>query len=452
MAGCESNTPVEALSEQGELTATELLGQSPVVVDSLGTEERQQFKSGPIFPPVITENLRKMLEEQGINPDSLTWPESPAKGNWLVGRQVWEKYLENQKIDSDSLFGEAVHRSAKPHLEFDVTPLAENMATPASTEFIVTDGHGSPSSGSITIQYEGEQVTTSYTSSDNTFSVASMISHKINDDADIQLTSIVSGAEVTVTEKRPGCEFNGNLVHISFSTGTHIAVNDSDVHLEGGTDDGVGCFPPDMLSTPVLVAPSNGAADQPVDNLMLDWSLVEDAATYQLQVATDAGFNELVINESGITSTFATVSGLAFSTTYYWRVKAFNGAIESDWSLTWSFTTTGAPPAIQIAWHSHITTPHFQDFGLVVMESVSMASQPIQFISVTGTSRRDHMIIAQLSDGGNNQNGAGVLWPETKQAHEPESFWEQMGNHLFQDPGLNNGSPVFTGSSDHVHF
>ncbi|MEK9138620.1 MAG: fibronectin type III domain-containing protein, partial [Bacteroidota bacterium] len=95
---------------------------------------------------------------------------------------------------------------------------------------------------------------------------------------------------------------------------------------------------------PSLVSPANGATKVSIAPT-LTWNASSGAASYQLQVSTSSTFSTFVVNQSGITSTSFAVSGLAYSTTYYWRVNAANAGGNSPWSATWSFTTDLLPPA-----------------------------------------------------------------------------------------------------------
>ena len=71
---------------------------------------------------------------------------------------------------------------------------------------------------------------------------------------------------------------------------------------------------------PALAAPANNAQiSRPP--IAFAWSAVTTATAYQLQVALSSGFSSTVYNNAGITSTSQTVSGLAYSTSYYWRVR-----------------------------------------------------------------------------------------------------------------------------------
>ncbi len=90
------------------------------------------------------------------------------------------------------------------------------------------------------------------------------------------------------------------------------------------------------LGTPILVSPTNNAINQPV-NLTLDWNEVIDATSYEYQYSTYSNF---VTYTSGTTSdTENYISNLNNNTIYFWRIKATDGSIFSEWSETWSFTT-----------------------------------------------------------------------------------------------------------------
>ncbi len=96
---------------------------------------------------------------------------------------------------------------------------------------------------------------------------------------------------------------------------------------------------------PVLASPSNGAGNQPV-SLSLSWNTSTNAATYAVQVSTDAAFGSTVTAQIGLTGTMASISGLGNSATYYWRVGAKDAGGVSGWSGAWSFTTVIALPDV----------------------------------------------------------------------------------------------------------
>ncbi len=74
---------------------------------------------------------------------------------------------------------------------------------------------------------------------------------------------------------------------------------------------------------PSLASPANGALHL-APNLNLTWNAVPGLNTYRLQVATDSLFSALVFDDSTLSSTSRQMSGLAYGTQYYWRVRAKN--------------------------------------------------------------------------------------------------------------------------------
>ena len=102
---------------------------------------------------------------------------------------------------------------------------------------------------------------------------------------------------------------------------------------------------PAAPSTPALVSPANGILDQPV-SLSFVWNIVSTAASYHIQVATDTGFSNIFIQDSSLTDSLKSISGLSNSAVYYWRLRGKNAGGAGEWSNIWSFETgnTGVQP------------------------------------------------------------------------------------------------------------
>ncbi|MFI5236320.1 MAG: FlgD immunoglobulin-like domain containing protein [Ignavibacteriales bacterium] len=89
---------------------------------------------------------------------------------------------------------------------------------------------------------------------------------------------------------------------------------------------------------PVLISPPDGTINASLTPV-LTWTFVPDADYYQLQVAVDVSFNNIVFNDSTITDESQQVNALDEETQYYWRVNARNSSGISNWSSVWDFTT-----------------------------------------------------------------------------------------------------------------
>ncbi|MCC6723341.1 MAG: M36 family metallopeptidase, partial [Saprospiraceae bacterium] len=90
-------------------------------------------------------------------------------------------------------------------------------------------------------------------------------------------------------------------------------------------------------AAPTLLTPANMAINQV--NPLLTWSASANAATYDVQLALDAGFTNIVANPTGLTTASYQTSGLVNLTTYYWRVRGVNTCGTGNYSTAFSFTT-----------------------------------------------------------------------------------------------------------------
>jgi hypothetical protein len=99
------------------------------------------------------------------------------------------------------------------------------------------------------------------------------------------------------------------------------------------------CTAPGVAS---LTAPANGATGQEPATV-LDWADVSGASTYEVQVATDSAFTNVVGTATTLVASNWTVSpALSLNATYFWRVRAKNSCGGTGaWSTVSSFTTRG---------------------------------------------------------------------------------------------------------------
>ncbi|RPD46945.1 T9SS C-terminal target domain-containing protein [Hymenobacter sediminis] len=66
----------------------------------------------------------------------------------------------------------------------------------------------------------------------------------------------------------------------------------------------------------------------------LTWTAVPDATSYEVQIATDAAFANVVVSQAGITGTSFTPQLLQPSTTYYLRVRGISSCAAAPYSAT----------------------------------------------------------------------------------------------------------------------
>ena len=107
-------------------------------------------------------------------------------------------------------------------------------------------------------------------------------------------------------------------------------------------------------AAPALQTPADAATG--IDTtVQLQWTASPGATSNQVQVAASSAFLATIRDQSGITGTAYALTSLSFSTTYFWRVRAVNGAGQGSWSAVRQFTTRAAvstpvtqPPAAPV--------------------------------------------------------------------------------------------------------
>lgn len=106
------------------------------------------------------------------------------------------------------------------------------------------------------------------------------------------------------------------------------------------------------IAPPALVAPLDGAMNITPGTVNLSWSEVAEADVYDVQLSTVSDFSTIDHQQAGVTDTGATIEGLVGATTYYWRARASNAEVTSEWSTPFSFSTaatSSAPPAPELS-------------------------------------------------------------------------------------------------------
>lgn len=242
--GCESNVNVDTSNENLRI---EIPGQTNKstedgerMVDAL-----RNLKTGPVTRPYYTSKMRDLLIENGIDPyQEREGVEDPDRFKWLLGIEAWREY-DSEWEQKNKGTGESLFSKIDPGVSSEVpVTLLSQSGEPAFTEFVVSNTGAAPANGSVTVNYLGVQVTTNYTSSWNAIAVANTIANNINNNSNIKVSATVSGTTVRLKEKRDGCNYNGNMVAVSHTNGTHITVNNDTFYMKDGHDGEGWCPPP----------------------------------------------------------------------------------------------------------------------------------------------------------------------------------------------------------------
>lgn len=94
------------------------------------------------------------------------------------------------------------------------------------------------------------------------------------------------------------------------------------------------------VAAPALSNPSNGYLNFQYGTALTwqgDFSQILDY--YQIEIATDPLFNNIIESETTVTQNFEPALAIEESTTYYWRVSGINACGESTWSNIYQYTT-----------------------------------------------------------------------------------------------------------------
>lgn len=91
------------------------------------------------------------------------------------------------------------------------------------------------------------------------------------------------------------------------------------------------------FSALTLNTPADGANEVPADNVMFQWSADTNAAAYEIEIATDVAFTN-IIDSATVTNASYTSTVLAITTQYWWRVRAVNDCSNGNYSSA-SFIT-----------------------------------------------------------------------------------------------------------------
>jgi len=74
------------------------------------------------------------------------------------------------------------------------------------------------------------------------------------------------------------------------------------------------------------------------------WQPIQNATTYEFQLATDTAFSDLVVDATGgkalgDVQAYQYDGTLSYDTAYFWRVRALSASSQTSWSQVQGFTT-----------------------------------------------------------------------------------------------------------------
>ncbi len=228
-------------------------------------------------------------DEDGVFEATVTVPAAPM-GEHEVG-------AEGQHTDADDV---------DPRI-FEVEPsvTVEPLSGHVGTQIEVTAA-GLPADTAVTVAYSGETKGTGTTGANGNLA---------------PITFAATHPQAEHTPEQP--------VTVTFNTTTFEVIFEMD-------------STPPPTPTPLTPEPGTRIGIVGKQTPALTWTAVEDPSgvTYSLQISTAADFSQILISKTGLIGTTYTMTeeeALPYGT-YYWRVKAIDGAMnESGWSSSSTF-------------------------------------------------------------------------------------------------------------------
>jgi len=151
-------------------------------------------------------------------------------------------------------------------------------------------------------------------------------------------------ATTTVTFSPTTATADGTAVTMTVSGITNAMVGPHTITVQGAattvtkTADVTLNIYSSTFTTPItLTSPTDGAIDV-MEPYVLQWNADTNAASYLVEIASDAAFGT-VVESANVTTNSYSASMLAIDTTYYWRVTPSNSCGTGTASTAFSFTT-----------------------------------------------------------------------------------------------------------------
>jgi len=184
----------------------------------------------------------------------------------------------------------------------EATPVMGSVCAPADAEYTVNNG----TSDELTLSASGNPSGTTVSFSANPVSANSTSTMTIGN------TGAAAAGTYTVTVTGTGSvNLVSDEVTLIIQTGVPI--------------------------TPTLVSPANLAVNQV--NPTLTWDALTSAESYEVQVATDDAFTNVIASANGLVNPTYQTAGLDNLTTYYWRARGLNACGNGEFASSFSFNT-----------------------------------------------------------------------------------------------------------------
>ena len=164
------------------------------------------------------------------------------------------------------------------------------------------------------------------------------------------------------------------------------------------------------LSTLNLLTPGSGVTDVPADNAVFTWDADANASSYEIDVATDNVFSNIVASATVTMPTY-TVNTLTTVTQYFWRVRGVNDCGTGSYSQD-DFTTANISCTTYNSSDTPVSIPDANSAGVnsvINIPTTSLITDVNVTVNITHTFDADLILTLIAPDGTSiilsNRNG-----------------------------------------------
>ncbi len=177
-------------------------------------------------------------------------------------------------------------------------------------------------------------------------------------DVDVSVSGLPTGASYSLSDNSPSAPSSLTLF-VEIGTNTPSGNYDFNVLVTDGNQS-----ESYNLELNAYVIPNAPSLEYPTQNMnnfpsngLIEWADSPDASSYQIQIAEDGSFNNIILDVT-VNNSQLDVSGLNTGTVYFWRVRSISVCGMGSFSGTRAFETSAAICSNFSATNTPFTIPH----------------------------------------------------------------------------------------------
>ncbi|WP_298782314.1 reprolysin-like metallopeptidase [uncultured Polaribacter sp.] len=195
----------------------------------------------------------------------------------------------------------------------------------------------------------------------------------------------------------------------------------------------------------ILSAPEDNSEDFELEG-SLNWSEDSNAESYNVEVALDSDFNDLVFSNNVNTNTVQITPSLNQETTYFWRVQYVNSCGTGTFSDSFSFTTLSCDVCESFGDNQYATSTTLVEFNTInnasEKEGDNEAYGDFKSIETSVTINESYELSVNVNTDGDYRvhTKAWIDWNRNCVFDENEEY--DLGFAENTTDGVTNGSPI----------